>query len=214
MDADQTHLQLYTLEYQKAAERYDNIYRSMWTIFSYLTAVAAGILAFGADKGIEWHGLICIAAIPLLFWFWTTYLPLDRYGNGTANRLRELEGLLNARFQTELKHFTSFAHPLSIGAGIGRAICKPDPYSPKAQQAGKCPWVWVFAKLRARWELARKLHRVFATLRALWHEIHRARFATVVIFLFLHLLVLYEARESRNSVRPLFPAATPVGRSQ
>ena len=113
MDADETHLKLYTLEYQKAAERYENIYRSMWTIFYYLTAVAAGILAFGSER-IEPHALLCFAAAPLLFWFWTTYLPLDRYGNGTANRLRELESLLNARFQTELKHFTILAFGASF----------------------------------------------------------------------------------------------------
>ncbi len=35
MEAEERDVQLYTLEYQKAAERYENIYRSMWTIFSY-----------------------------------------------------------------------------------------------------------------------------------------------------------------------------------
>src|SRR2546425_8100500 len=121
MGADDHAPQLYTLEYQKAAERYENIYRSIWTIFSYLTAVAAGILTFGSDR-IERHALICLAAIPLLFWFWTTYLPLDRYGNGTAKRLRDLESLLNKRFQTELNHFSDFWHPLSVICGIVKAI--------------------------------------------------------------------------------------------
>ena len=121
MDADQTHLQLYILEYQKAAEQYENIYRSIWTIFSYLTAVAAGFLAFGSDR-IEWHALICVAAIPLLFWFWTTYLPLDRYGHEALDRLADIERLLNSRFQTQLNHFTHFAHPLSVRDGVKRAF--------------------------------------------------------------------------------------------
>ena len=123
MDADERAVQLYTLEYQKAAERYDNIYRSMWTIFSYLTAVAAGILAFGADKRIEWHALICIAAIPLLFWFWTTYMPLDRYGNKVLNRLGQIERLLNSNFHTTLNHFNPAADKeLSVRKPLWRAL--------------------------------------------------------------------------------------------
>jgi hypothetical protein len=44
-DHDERAAQLYTLEYQKAAERYENVYRSIWTIVSYVAAVAAGLLA-------------------------------------------------------------------------------------------------------------------------------------------------------------------------
>ncbi len=198
MDADDRAVQLYTLEYEKAADRYDNIYRSMWTIFSYLTAVAAGLLAFGSDK-IEPHALVSIAAIPLLFWFWTTYLPLDRYGNGAAKRLREIEGLLNASFNTQLNHFTSFAHELSVVAGMARAIIKLYQHLPRPQQAGIG-------------------HRVFATLAALWDEIRRARSAIFVIFTFLHFLVYCEAKVFRNSGQPLFrekpAAATVVGPAQ
>jgi hypothetical protein len=105
MDAEDRALELYRLEYQKAAERYDNIYRSMWTIFSYLTAVAAGILTFGVKTGIEYHELRAIALTPLLFWFWTTYLPLDRYGNEALNRLGKIEEMLNSRFGTNMDHF-------------------------------------------------------------------------------------------------------------
>ena len=130
MDADGPPLELYKLEYEKAAERYENIYRSMWTIFSYLTAVTAGLLAFGSER-IEWHGLICIAAIPLLFWFWTTYLPLDRYGNRAVKRLRKLERLLNQRYGTQLAHFTGFAHDLSLVKGLKRAL-----------KARKCRKLW------------------------------------------------------------------------
>jgi hypothetical protein len=108
MDDKERAMELYKLEYEKAAERYDNIYRSIWTIFSYLTAVAAGFLAFGKDK-IEPHALICMAASPLLFWFWTTYMPLDRYGNEVIKRLGEIECTLNADFQVNLNHFKPYA---------------------------------------------------------------------------------------------------------
>jgi hypothetical protein len=132
MDQDERRFQLYRLEYEKAAERYENVYRSMWTIFSYLTAIAAGLLAFGAER-IEPHALICLAALPLVFWFWTTYLPLDRYGNGAVARLAELEGLLNERFGAELSHFRGFAHPLSVFAGLVRAFWNPYPDLPDSR---------------------------------------------------------------------------------
>jgi len=121
VDADERAVQLYTLEYQKAAERYDNIYRSIWTIFSYMTAVAAGFLAFGKDK-IDPDVLICIAAGPLLFWFWTTYLPLDRYGNEVIRRLGEIELILNRDFQVQLKHFGPYHDkPLGVFEGLWTA---------------------------------------------------------------------------------------------
>lgn len=118
MDNEERAVQLYTLEYQKAAERYDNIYRSIWTIFSYMTAVAGGFLAFGGDR-IEHHALICIASIPLLFWLFTTYLPLDRYGNEVINRFGQIECILNQTCHTELNHFKPFANKeLSVFVGF------------------------------------------------------------------------------------------------
>ncbi len=213
MDADDSTLQLYKLEYEKGAERYDNIYRSMWTIFSYSTAVAAGLLTFGSD-GIEPHGLICIAAIPLLFWFWTTYLPLDRYGNEVVNRLGEIEGLLNNRFGTNLGHFTGPAHPLSLWRAMVRAIIKPDPYSPAPQEAGNSSRS--FDGLRSWWGQSRRCHRVLATLKDSWKQVHRARFAIVVIFVVLHTVVFYNyevAWKLHKAGQPLF-LAKPAAASQ
>lgn len=190
MDADERAAQLYTLEYEKAAERYENVYRSMWTIFSYLTAIAAGLLAFGADR-IEPHALICFAALPLIFWFWTTYLPLDRYGNGAVARLAQLERLLNNRFNIQLSHFSGFAHPLRVSAGLVRAFLNPYadlPNLPKPSGAG----------IR---------HRIWATLTAVWYQLRRARSAIFVFFAVLHIVVYYQATlawKAHKAGQPLF----------
>jgi hypothetical protein len=196
-DADERAAQLYTVEYQKAAERYENVYRSIWTIFSYLAAVAAGLLTFGSDR-IEPHALVCIAASPLLFWFWTTYLPLDRYGNETVSRLKKLEELLNDRFHIHLNHFRGFGHPLSVVAGIATAL------------------VSLFKALGM--ESGRSRHHVRAALTALWNQVHRARFAIVAFFITLHILVFWQAnvfRKLHAAGQPLFrkvAVTTPVGR--
>lgn len=123
MDDKDRAMELYKLEYEKAAERYDNVYRSIWTIFSYLTAVAAGFLAFGKDN-IQPDALIGIAASPLVFWFWTTYLPLDRYGTEVIRRLGEIECILNRDFHVHLNHFKPYAgKELRVITGLFKA-CK------------------------------------------------------------------------------------------
>ena len=99
--------QLYKLEYELAANRYENIYQATWRIFSYLTVVAGGILTFGSNN-FNPYLLGCLASVPLLFWFWSTFLPLDTYGGWTNKRLRKIEKTLNENYSTELDHFTAF----------------------------------------------------------------------------------------------------------
>ncbi len=121
MDKEDLTFQLYKLEYEKATERYDNIYRSIWTIFSYMTAIAGAILAFGPGK-IEPHALICVVFAPLLFWFFTTYLPLDRYGNQVIKRLGQIECIFSRDFHVECNHFKEYHEKeLSIREGLRRA---------------------------------------------------------------------------------------------
>ena len=49
-----------------------------------------------------------------MFWFWTTYLPLDRYGNTTATRLGKIEETLNDQYGLDLDLFRTFAHHWSL----------------------------------------------------------------------------------------------------
>jgi hypothetical protein len=100
-------LDLYKLEYQVAATRYDNIYRSAWTIFSYMALVAGGILTFGGTRFTPSFTAF-LAGVPLLFWFFSSYLPLNRYGELTLTRLQSIESELNNRFRVSLGHFSSF----------------------------------------------------------------------------------------------------------
>ena len=118
-------LELSKLEYEKAADRYHNIYQSIWTIFSYMSAVSAALLAFGAER-IEPRALAWVAPVPLIFWFWTTYLPLDRYGNRTLQRLRTIESRFNAVCpNARVGHFTGFARDHhSILISLSRTIRK------------------------------------------------------------------------------------------
>jgi hypothetical protein len=107
-----TWLQLLMLEYQKGAERYDNIYRAVWQNFSYMAVLSAAILTFGA-KELSPPFLTFVALIPLVFWFLATFLPMDSYGEKTRSRLAAMEQQLNDIYfpkkgDPQLSHFLEF----------------------------------------------------------------------------------------------------------
>ncbi|HEX8456658.1 MAG TPA: hypothetical protein VF656_04985 [Pyrinomonadaceae bacterium] len=108
MSATDPALELYKVEYEKAVERYLDIYKSIWTNFSYMSIVAGGILTFGSQIFSVKETSILLASIPLFFWYFATYLPLNKYGDQTAERLVEIEAIVNWKFQTQLNHFTKF----------------------------------------------------------------------------------------------------------
>jgi hypothetical protein len=90
-------LELYKLEYERCATRYEDIYKAMWTNFSYLAVVAGAILTFGGTR-LNPELTALISCLPLVFWFWATFLPLDRYGNKAALRLKAIEAIVNNKF--------------------------------------------------------------------------------------------------------------------
>src|SRR5262245_23238273 len=100
-------LDAYKTAYQVASTRYDNIYRSAWTIFSYMTAVSAAVLSFG---GSHFYGelLVLVSSMPLVFWYLTTYLPLNGYGDNTLENLRALEERISKEFDVAVDHFAEF----------------------------------------------------------------------------------------------------------
>ena len=100
-------LEAFKLEYQLAATRYENIYKALWQIFSYLSAVTAAILTFGGDR-FQPNLLWVLASLPLIFWYFSTFLPLDRYGNRCLDRLVGIEADINGLAGSSIKHYTNF----------------------------------------------------------------------------------------------------------
>lgn len=102
---------MFKLEYEQAAQRYENIYKAIWQIFSYMSALAAAIVAFGANN-LPLSTVIYISPLPLLFWFVAIYIPMDFYGQQSRQRLAKIEGDINEQFlkysQKKLKHFSDF----------------------------------------------------------------------------------------------------------
>ncbi|MEW6208173.1 MAG: hypothetical protein AB1631_07385 [Acidobacteriota bacterium] len=117
-------LELSKMEYEKGATRYEDIYKASWTNFSYLAAVSGAILAFGGDKfGLVGAGIL--ASVPLLFWYWATFEPLNEYGDKVVDELKNIEERLNDTYKTELKIYTQFAKRAKQHAKIDKYIIYP-----------------------------------------------------------------------------------------
>jgi hypothetical protein len=103
--------EVYTTEYEGGAKRYEDIYKAIWQNFSYMAVLAGAILTFGKDSlGTELAAFI--ACFPLLFWFWATFEPLNKYGDDVVKRLSEIEQALNQLVfgapERGMSHFRGF----------------------------------------------------------------------------------------------------------
>ena len=108
-------LDLLKLEYDKGADRYENIYKAVWQHFSYMAVVSAGILTFMANKYAP-GTVVSLVCLPLLFWVIATFVPMDNYGEDTRDRMAEIEGQINDLYfpaigDPQIVHYSSFRSP-------------------------------------------------------------------------------------------------------
>jgi hypothetical protein len=87
-------IDLYKMEYEKCAKRYEDLYTAAWTNFYYMALIAGAILTFGSDR-LPIVLSAFVACLPLLFWWLASFEKLDRYGDGVLQRLVWLEKILN-----------------------------------------------------------------------------------------------------------------------
>lgn len=91
---DKDLIELYKMEYERCAQRYDDLYKAAWTNFSYIALIAGAILTFGSNRFMP-ELSISLAGLPLLFWWLASFETLNRYGDQVQNRLVEIEDLIN-----------------------------------------------------------------------------------------------------------------------
>jgi hypothetical protein len=102
-------LDLHKMEYEKCAERYDNIFKAIWTNFSYMAVVSGAILSFSGAK-FSTSTTVILACLPLLFWYLASFEPMNRYGDQVVSRLGKIESELNSKYETHLTHFSDFSN--------------------------------------------------------------------------------------------------------
>ena len=113
-------IEIYKMEYESCAQRYNDLYNAAWTNFSYMALVAGGILSFGGARFVTPFTAF-LACLPLLFWWLATFEPLNRYGDHVETQILKIEKALNALSISQLKgvaedakkgltHFEDFAN--------------------------------------------------------------------------------------------------------
>jgi hypothetical protein len=113
-------IDIYKMEYERCAQRYNDLYNAAWTNFSYMALISGGVLTFGGTRFVDYSVTAFLACLPLLFWWLATFEPLNRYGDDVLKELCQVEQSLNALFVSEylpekarkgLTHFQKFAEP-------------------------------------------------------------------------------------------------------
>lgn len=112
---NQIKIDVYIEEYKIASTRYENIYKAIWQNFSYMSVVAGGLLTFGNNFFTEKNNVgnkylvAFLACVPLLFWYISTFVPMNEYGYKAADELAEIEEKINNILDGgEMNHFTDF----------------------------------------------------------------------------------------------------------
>jgi len=118
-------IDIYKMEYDTAAKRYNDLYNAAWTNFSYIVLLAGGLLTFAGGRFVV-SMTVFLACLPLLFWWTATFEPLNRYGKKVATELCRIEKALNALFISNdlpekarggLSHFQNFEQRGKSGIG-------------------------------------------------------------------------------------------------
>jgi hypothetical protein len=123
-DGSKEAIEIYKMEYERCAERYNDLYNAAWTNFSYMALVAGGILSFGGSRFVTPFTAF-LACLPLLFWWLATFEPLNRYGDHVETQILKIEKALNAlsisrltnvpdEARKGLTHFEDFAKRGSV----------------------------------------------------------------------------------------------------
>ena len=94
-DCSKEAIDIYKMEYERCAQRYNDLYNAAWTNFSYMALVAGGILSFGGSRFVTPFTAF-LACLPLLFWWLATFEPLNRYGDHVEQQILKIEKALNA----------------------------------------------------------------------------------------------------------------------
>jgi hypothetical protein len=105
----------YLTEYEQCMDSYRHTYTTIWQAGSIFTAVSAALIAFASkstDGAVPWW-IQLLAPIPVLFWWWGIYWPMNRYGEWRSSRLKTIEKLLSnggAASDLKMEHFLHFDH--------------------------------------------------------------------------------------------------------
>lgn len=116
----------YLVEYQQCMESYRHTYATIWQAGSIFAAASAALIAFSSksDGALPWW-IQLLAPMPIIFWWWGIFWPMNRYGEWRSNRLKTIEGLLSeggAASDLHMEHFRHFDRARKGDAQEGESL--------------------------------------------------------------------------------------------
>jgi hypothetical protein len=132
-ESEKHRLELVKLEYEQATQRYENVYRAIWQIFSYMAILTGAILTFGASQ-FPLTLVLIAGPLPLVFWFFAIFLPMDKYGQLTKKRLKDIENSINEDFFSstsgssnsnyKFNHYTEFSNSSESESSVDKLFAR------------------------------------------------------------------------------------------
>lgn len=118
----------YFTEYTQCMESYRHTYATIWQAGAIFAAISAGIITFAEKSNVDNSNsisplILILAPLPLLFWWWGIFIPMNRYGEYRRNRLVDIEIILRhpSIRGLHMKHFTGFTS--GTNENILKRIC-------------------------------------------------------------------------------------------
>jgi hypothetical protein len=203
-------LELLELEYEKCCLRYEDLYKAVWNQFNYFIIATGAVLALGKDT-VAIPLLICIATIPLIFWFWITFEPLNQYGDKVSFRAFEIETSLNESIG---EHPPELLTDFSIASPIDRDKIKAESEvkSYLANPAGMKHFTRFYLRADIAREAKDSYHapRVRTAVRLLAVGLHIAFFVALFFTIFRPSLPTDETKISVKGTPPNLTVISPA----
>ena len=97
----------YLIEYQVCAETYRHTYQTIWQACAVFSVISAAMITI-AKPEIQSY-VQKFSLLPIIFWYFGIFTPMNKYGEQRATRLAEIEDLLSSDISDlEMKHFRDF----------------------------------------------------------------------------------------------------------
>lgn len=97
-------LNAHLIEYQECMESYRHTYDTIWQAGALFAALTVGLITFAQESIKE------LSLLPIIFWCFGIFTPMNRYGELRNDRLVAIEQLLNATVPgLKMAHFSDYS---------------------------------------------------------------------------------------------------------
>lgn len=100
----------YLTEYKECMESYRHTYATIWQAGALFGAISGAMVAIVGSGSMQFTPLLqVLVPLPILFWYWGIFRPMNGYGELRSDRLAEIEKILNQNIsRLKMQHFLHY----------------------------------------------------------------------------------------------------------